>query len=75
MLVPPNNMSNLDHKQRYALDIVGDEMRLHDTFSQAKVLTLPYSEKQRDSAITLCTMLNAFWSEINDLRAKAEANK
>lgn len=68
-------MSQFNHKQRYALDIVGDEMRLHDTFSQARVLSLPYSEKHRDAAITLCTILNSFWGEINDLRAKAEAKK
>lgn len=65
-------MGDLNHKERFVVDIVGDEIKLHDTFAQANVLTLPYSEKYRDGAVTLLTILNGYWSEISRFRAERE---
>lgn len=69
------SMSNLNHKERYVVDIVGDEVKLHDTFAQTNVLSFQYSEKYRNSAITLAALLNSFWTEISALREKADQSK
>lgn len=65
-------MSNLNHKERYVVDVVGDEIKLYDTFAQANVLTLPYSDNYRAGLVTLMSIVNSQWSEISRLRGEQE---